>query len=368
MSNILRVLHVFGNLNYGGAETMIMNIYKSINRNIIQFDFIVHTENECAYFNEINNLGGKVFVVPRYKVINHIQYINAWRIFFQNNPNYKIIHGHIRSTASIYLKIAREFGLKTISHSHSTSNGKGLQSYLKNYLQKNITLYSDYYFAPTVESGKWLFGEEQVKDKRFIILKNVINASEFGYNTNIRLKIREELQLSNKIVIGHVGSFKKVKNHSFLIDVFSEFCKINPESVLLLIGEGELETQIRQKVLKHGLEDNVIFYGKSGKVNEILQGIDIFVFPSFYEGLPVTLIEAQCSGLPILSSSNINHEVKITEILHFKNLSASPKDWALSINDLVAIKRVNQQNEVIKAGYDSKEASDKLTNFYLSIV
>ena len=215
MSDPIRIIQVFAQMNRGGAETMIMNLYRMIERSQIQFDFIVHTNEECAYDNEIRSLGGRIYRVPRYNGKNHFEYIKSWNKFFKTHPNYKIIHGHVRSTASIYLKIAKKFGLVTIAHSHSTSSGTGFSSIVKNILQYPIRNIADYLFACSEQSGEWLFGKNASKRNNFVILKNSIDVKKFVFNERVRFEKRKELKIDDKFVIGHIGRFIPSKNHKF---------------------------------------------------------------------------------------------------------------------------------------------------------
>ncbi|MGL4607828.1 MAG: glycosyltransferase family 1 protein [Eubacteriaceae bacterium] len=358
----IRILQVFGQMNRGGAETMIMNLYRNIDRSKVQFDFIVHTEEKCAYDDEIIALGGKIFRVPRYRGRNHFQYKKVWKKFFKEHLEYKIIHGHIRSTASIYLKIAKEYGLITIIHSHSTSNGGGFTAKIKNQLQKKIE--ADYYFACSKKAGEWLFGSERTKKENFQVICNAIDLEKFAFNEELRNINRKKLGLEEKFVIGHVGRFDPPKNHAFLIDVFSEIYKENGNARLLLVGDGALREKIKTKVNKLGLAESVIFTGVSPDVNELMMVMDAFVFPSLYEGLPVTIIEAQAAGLYCVISDQISKEVKITNLVKFLSIKNSEKEWSMEVMK-IKTRRVDKRNEIKKEGYDINFLANLLTEIYL---
>lgn len=325
MNKPIRILHVFGRLNRGGAEMMIMTLYRNIDRTKVQFDFIVHANEKCAFEDEVRFLGGNIYKVPRYNGKNHFQYKKAWNEFFQNHPEYKIIHGHIRSTASIYLKIAKKLGLITIAHSHNTSSGGGFSAVVKNILQYPIRSIADYLFACSRAAGEWLYGKRACKGDNFFILNNAIDTEKFIFNEETRLKKRKELQIEDKFVIGHVGRFHPQKNHYFLIDIFKEIYNINKNSVLLLIGDGDLKKSIQEKVEDLGLSNNVVFTGVRPNVPELLQAMDVFLFPSLYEGLPVALIEAQAAGLPCIVSDKITTDTKITDLISFVPLTKLPE-------------------------------------------
>lgn len=359
-----RILHVFGALNRGGAETMIMNIYRNIDRSKVQFDFIVHTEEKCDYDEEIKNLGGRIYRVSKYTGRNHFKYKKEWYDFFKQHREYKIIHGHVRSTASIYLSIAKKYKLKTISHSHNTSSGTGISAVAKNILQYRIRYFVDYMFACSNESGVWLFGKEACKKKNFFILKNAIETEKYIYNEETRHKVRKELDLKDKFVIGHIGRFHPQKNHDFLIDVFKEMCKRDSEIVLILIGNGELKNQIEKKVSELGLNLKVIFMGIRSDIEKLVQAMDIVIFPSLYEGLPVTLIEVQAAGLPCIVSDRITKSVKITDTIKYLSLDQSKEEWAQkALKYKKNTMRKNMYEEIVKAGYDIKSTSEWYQKF-----
>ncbi|MDC3416603.1 glycosyltransferase family 1 protein [Aquibacillus salsiterrae] len=369
MSKPIRVLQVFAQMNRGGAETMIMNLYRNIDRSRIQFDFIVHTEDECDYDEEIKTLGGTIHRVPRYTGKNHFQYKKAWFDFFRFYPEYKIIHGHVRSTASIYLKVAKNYGLTTIAHSHSTSSGKGVTAITKNILQYPIRYTADYLFACSKSAGEWLYGKGASSKNNFYVLSNAIDAVKYIYDENIRLEKRKEFQIENKLVIGHVGRFSPPKNHTFLIDIFKTVHDKNENAVLLLVGDGEQRSLIETKVNELGLYDNVIFTGIREDIPELLQAIDIFLFPSIYEGLPVTLVEAQASGLPCVISDRITEEVAVTNSIRFISLEEKVEYWAETVLEISSsYKRDNNYLNIVESGYDIKSVTKWYAEFYGSKV
>jgi len=367
MSKPIRVLQVFGKLNRGGAEISIMNLYRKINRSKVQFDFIVHTEKKCAFDDEIRSLGGKIFRIPSYKGKNHFQYKQAWHSFFKKHPEYRIIHGHVRSTASLYLRIAKKYGLKTIAHSHNTSSGYGFKGLVKNVFQIPIRYTADYFFACSQPAGVWLFGHQTCRKKNFYVIKNAIDANKFGFNPEVRIKKRRELGVQEKLVIGHVGRFCQQKNHLFLIDIFKEIKSKKEKSILLLVGDGELRSLIEDKIFELGLNESVVFTGVRSDVPELVQAMDVLLFPSLYEGLPVTLIEAQTAGLPCIISKNIPDEVMVTkDLVSFVSLSETPERWSdLVIENAEGFSRRNRYPDIVKAGYDVNTSAKWLQEFYL---
>lgn len=367
MSMQIRILHVFGGMDRGGAETMVMNLYRKIDRSKVQFDFIVHTDEECSYDDEIKSLGGKIFRLPRYQGLNHLKYIKLWKQIFEKNPEYKIIHGHVRSTASIYLKIAKKYGLVTIAHSHSTaSRGNVLEKKIKDIMQISIKYYADYMFACSEAAGKWLFGKDVTLKANYKYFNNAICIEKYRFDNFTRAQMRAELGIQDKFVIGHVGSFTHPKNHTFLIRIFNEIQKYNNEAFLLMVGEGQLKSKIENEIKFLKLQDKVIFTGNIQNVNDYLNIMDVLVFPSIYEGLPVSIIEAQANGLPCVISDTITKEVKITNLVEFISIKKEPLEWVNLINTL---KRDDTDyiNGMIKSDYNIKNLAKWYENFILTL-
>ena len=197
MDRVVRVLHVLGGLDAGGAENFVMNVYQKIDREKIQFDFVKHTNKKQFFDEEIQKLGGKIYSCPKYNFINHIAYCRWWKQFFLAHPEYLIIHGHVRSTASIYMKISKKNRRIAIAHSHNTSNGSGFSAIIKKILQKQIKWYADYLFACSERAGIWLYGKEAVKRNNYKMIPNAIDCERFSYNPIKRDEIRKKYQLDN---------------------------------------------------------------------------------------------------------------------------------------------------------------------------
>lgn len=368
MEGPIRILHVLGRLDRGGAETMIMNLYRNIDRSKIQFDFIIHTNDKCDYHDEIYKLGGKIYSVPGYYGKNHFVYKKAWQDFFNNHPKYKIVHGHMRSTASIYLQVAKKHGLITIAHSHSTaSRGNIIQRFVKNIIQFPIRFSADYLFACSKEAGEWLFGKSATKKMNYFVIKNAIDLQLYVFNEDVRNEIRTRIGVENEsnFVVGHVGSFTFPKNHKFLLRVFKEILKENPSAILLLVGDGELRSEIEKEIEGFGLEDKVILTGTVSNVYEYMHAMDVFVFPSIFEGLGLALIEAQAAGLPCVVSDAIPNEAILSECVTCLSLTNQLHDWAKSILSAKKIDDKNCQNKSIAyQGYDIKDEVKRLVEIY----
>lgn len=366
MGEKIRVLHVLGGLNRGGAETMIMNVYRKIDRSKIQFDFIIHTSDKCDYNDEIKALGGRIYSLPRYTGKNHFLYKKAWNSFYKQHPEYKIVHGHVRSTAVIYLRIAKKYDIITIAHSHSTSSGTGFSARVKNIMQYPIRDIADYFFACSFPAGEWLFGKETCKKENFFIYKNAIDLKKFIFDKEKRIEKRKELKIEDKYVIGHIGRFNVSKNHGFLIDIFKKVHDKNDKAILLLIGEGELRPDIEKKVADLKMTSCVIFAESRSDIPEILNAIDVFLFPSLFEGLGIVAIEAQASGLQCIVADTIPKEAYVTDLIESIDLKASVNFWADKILEYSSgYVRRNTYEEICQRGYDIVKATQWLERFYL---
>lgn len=363
---VIRVLHMIGCLEVGGSQSMVMNIYRNIDRNKIQFDFIVDKVLESPFTQEIHSLGGRIYKLPKFNGTNILELRKSWNNFFNKHAEYRILHSHVRSYASLYIPIAKKHGLTTIIHSHSTSNGSGITSVAKKILQYPLRFQADYFFACSQESGEWLFGNRITKQDKFKIIPNAIDVRKYAYNEENRSKIRKEFQIENRFVVGHIGRFIEAKNHDFLIDIFYELHKEKAESVLLLVGDGELKDQIKEKVKMLGLEDCVIFTGVRNDVAELLSAMDVFVFPSIYEGLGIVAIEAQTSGLPVIASDVIPKETNITDLIEYISLDAPLKYWVERVlKHITGIHRTDRKREIKKNGFDIVQNAYSLQQFYI---
>ncbi|HCX49142.1 MAG TPA: glycosyltransferase family 1 protein [Bacillus sp. (in: Bacteria)] len=346
---------------------MIMNVYRNINREKVQFDFIIDKPGEVYYKEEILRLGGRVYELPRYRGKNHFSYVKAWHNFFKEHREYKIIHGHVRSTATIYLSIAKKYGLRSIIHSHSTSSGVGISSVVKNILQYPLRYTVDNLFTCSEEAGKWLYGNKVSTKKNYKIIKNAIEAEKYIIDPIIRKEKRIELGIDDRLVIGHIGRFAYPKNHEFLLEVFKAVCDKNKNSKLLLIGTGELREEIKKRVVSMGLKNNVIFTGIRSDIPDLLQAMDVFVFPSNFEGLGIVAVEAQAAGLKCIVSDRIPKEAFVTDLIEEVSLKQTKDIWAAEILKLNnRYERTNTYKEISEAGYDIKSSALWLENFYIN--
>jgi len=368
---MIRILHVVHGMDCGGTENIIMNIYRNIDRTKVQFDFLVHTNKECFFDDEIKSLGGNIYHVCYYNMLNVLTYRRQLHDFFKSHREFSAVHGHLGSCACIYFRVARKFNLPTIAHSHAINDK---QKNLKNFLYRIHAYFSrgaaNFYMGCSYEAGRDRYGRKIAEGKKFKIIKNGINASNYMFNAEQRRNMRRELGVTDRFIIGNVGRLCYVKNHSFMIDVLKELKKTHNDSCLLLVGDGELKTDISRKAADLGLEDSVIFTGVRKDVAEVLQAMDFFIFPSFNEGLGIGLIEAQAAGLQaIANAEGVLPSTKITPLVEFIPISAGPQEWANHISESRQKDFVRQDmsDAIRNAGFDIAEVALWLQNFYCNL-
>jgi len=360
---VIRVLHIVTHMNRGGLETMIMNYYRQINKNVVQFDFLVHRKERADYDDEIETLGGTIYRLSPLNPLS-ISYRMQLDSFFAKHREYKIVHCHLNCMSSLVLFYAQKNHIPVrIAHAHNTNQEKGIKFFIKSFYQKRIPSVSTELIACSEKAGLWMF-----RGKDFTTLNNAIDSKRFAFNLQYRRKIRDEFGINDEIVIGHIGRFDYQKNHDFLIDIFQSINNLtDKKTVLLLVGNGDKESEVRTKVNRLGLSDRVIFTGVRSNVNELIQAMDIFVFPSRFEGLPVTLVEVQTSGLQCIISDKVPEETVITEnLVSVKSLNESAEEWAIHILSRIGEPRYTRIDEVKAHGYDIEEASKWLENYYLN--
>lgn len=356
----VRILHIVTYMGRGGLETLIMNCYRHIDREQVQFDFLVHRDFRADYDDEIEALGGKIYRLPRLNPFSP-GYFKALHSFFRSHPEYKIVHCHLDCLSAIPLSAAKKCGIPVrIAHAHSTSQDQDWKYPLKLFFKKLIPSSATHFFACSQAAGNWMFHNQPVT-----VINNGIDTNLFRFHPDVRNEVRKELGISTQLVLGHTGRFMYPKNHSFLIDIFNEVHKRNPSSSLLLVGAGPMEDQIRSKCDSLGLTDCVHFLGLRTDVERILQAMDIFVMPSIYEGLGIAAVEAQATGLPCFLSDTIPQECAMTDAVYYLPLSLPAPDWAEHILATDTRNRRSSHESVRDAGFDIQTTADYLQSFYL---
>ena len=359
----IRVLQIIGDVVGGGVEQVILNYYRHIDRNEVQFDFILHNGALKSYVDNIESLGGKVYKITPYKSNPVKTVLEMYKIM---KGNYQIVHSNMNALSVFPLFAAYLAGVPVrILHNHSTdTKAEPLRTFVKHLLRPFARLFANEYWACSKLAGEWMYGKQAVADGKVTIINNAIDLKQFAFDEAKRNKLRKELGLQDCFVIGHVGRFMKQKNHDFLVDIFAEIVKEQDDVKLLLIGDGPLREQIENKVKTLGLDEKVIFTGVRSDVADLYNAMDVFVLPSFYEGLPVVGVEVQANGLPFLCSSNVTREILISDRIELLKLEDGMKTWAEKILAYVNKKRIIASKDISKSGFDIEVEAKKLGERY----
>ena len=362
----VRVLQISYAMDLGGAETLLMNLYRNIDRTKVQFDFLLHCPNESAYEKEILSLGGRIYKIPRYLGYNKFAYEKDLTAFLRAHPEHIIIHDHLMDSASETLRIAKKLGRITIAHSHAAFTPFSLKNIYRFFFRRNLWKIAEYRFACSEEAGRWLYRNKA----DFMILKNGIETAKFKFSEETRIIVRKKLATKSSIrVIGIVGRLDAIKNHNRLLKIMCSVTSLDNNSILLIIGDGPLEKELKSTTKKLKIDGNVIFASSRKDVNELLMAMDCFVLPSISEGFGISIIEAQASGLPCIISDTIPMEVDlIPELIHRVSLSGSDETWAKTILNSKPLKnRENAWKVVADNGYDILNSTEQLQSFYLGL-
>ena len=365
----VRVLHVLHSMNCGGAETLLMHLYRGMDRERVQFDFLVNVPDEMFYEDEIGRLGGRIYRMPFLtKVTPPIYERNLYRFF--KEKQYSIVHSHLETTTGLILRQAKRAGVPVrIAHSHNsrfTRTGLSAlpENLFKAYCRTRIVPNATHLFSCSEMASEWLYGRHAAEST---LLRNGIDTAACAWNAQTRAQMRAELGLGGERVFGHVGRFNDQKNHAFLIDLFSHYVPHDPQSVLLLAGEGDLTEQIRKQVQSLGIPDNVRFLGLRNDVPRLLQAMDCFLLPSKFEGLPLVIVEAQAAGLPCLAADTVSPMADLSAGW-FRFLPLQTDTWVQAMQEVPLIRAENAAQKVADAGYDSRIQAERLQQFYLESV
>lgn len=357
----IRVLQVVPNMHRAGLETLIMNIYRNIDRSVVQFDFLVHYTERFDYDDEIEELGGRIYRLSVRNDSNLPKYLRDLKRFFKEHPEYTIVHGHMESFGFLYSRAAKKAGVKTIiAHSHNALIEPTLKGRIKNLMNKPWKRYANVLFACSKKAGDFMF-----RGAPYTVINNGIRCEDFMWDPEKREVCRRELGVENKIVLGHIGRFDPQKNHAFLIELFAAYAAKHPDAVLLLVGEGALQQSIRLKVEQCGLSDRVCFLGVRADTDRLYQAMDLFLLPSLFEGLPVVGVEAQTAGLPMLTADTVTRELCVTDFVEMLSLNAPLDVWVDKIDNMLEMKkRRNTLEEMNEAGFNIRKTADYLQDFY----
>lgn len=361
---MIRVAQIVGKMNGGGVESVVMNYYRHIDSSEVQFDFIVDSDSKRIPKEEIEDLGGKIFVVPPYQCLP--RYMIALNRLFRAEQ-WSIVHSHINTLSAFPLMAAKQAKIPVrIAHSHSSSGGgegEGAKDALKFALRRFANTFPTHRLACSEVAGKWLFG-----NKPFEVVRNAVDTLEFCPDEEGKALARAKLGLrDNSFVVGHIGRMVPPKNHSRLLRIFKTLLSNERESVLLLVGNGPLEDRIRREAIQLGVIDKVMFLGQISNVAYLYQAFDVFCLPSIYEGLPVVAVECQASGTPILASSEVTSEAAVTSLMKFESLRSSDEKWAERLLSLRDRKSSDADKESMRT-FDIRENAQKLEKLYVGYI
>lgn len=365
MSEPIRVLHVVSSMGMGGIQTYLMSLYRAIDREKVQFDFLIHIPTEGGFEDEIQQMGGKIFYQPKLTGKNLIPYEKKFRIFLQKHPEYQIVHIHIRSAV-----VACAWGAKTerrcvVAHSHSTTNGYGCAAVIKNIAQFPVRYLGDYFMGCSQIANEWMFGKRVANSDKCRVIYNGIDISRFRFSTEMRKQKRAELGIAeNEQLIGNVGRLVEQKNQELLIRAFALAYEKNPSLRLAIAGDGPLAQHLHELAKELDREKEILFLGNRKDVPELLQAFDVFVMPSKNEGLGIAAVEAQAAGLPCVVSEAVPEEALVVKQI-VRCCGNSPEKWAAAIREVKEGRFENGEKAVRDAGYDIHIVAKELSDFYL---
>lgn len=366
----VKILHVVGGMNVGGTETMLMNLYRKLNTNV-QFDFISYYDKDAYYDDEIKRLGGQVIRIDSPNKIGMIKSIkNLCEVIKENGP-YNAVHAHTLFNCGVAMIAARLSGIKVrVSHAHTNlDNTKNIIRKIYIWcMRRTINLFSTDCIACSESAGKYLFGENITSSKKYKLLPNYVDYKKY-LNCSDTKSVRQELGIKDDdIVVGHIGRFVEAKNHKFLLEVVSEMIILNNKVKLILAGDGELRKDMECYAEELGIKENVYFLGIRKDIDKILNNLDIFIFPSIYEGLGLVMIEAQSAGIPCLVSEAIQKEADLDiGLVKQINLNDKKELWIKEAFELIENKNKNKKqilSAIKNKGYDLDNIINKLLEIY----
>lgn len=364
MEKPIRILQIVPNMQQGGLENFIMNIYRNIDRKKVQFDFLVHYAEKKYFDDEIEKLGGKIFRFSLREDNKFFSYIKQLNDFFKEHKEYNVIHCHMASMGFIIFLIAKKNGVKVrIAHSHNANTEKSFKGFVKRILIKPLKYISTVNFACSQKAGKFLFG-----NKKFEVVPNAIDVNKFKFSEEKRREYRNKLDITEtQFVIGHIGRFNVQKNHKFIVNVFNKYLKINPNAILLLIGDGELIGSIKERCIQLNIQDKVVFIGNVNNPYDYYSAMDLFILPSLFEGLPVVGVEAQANGLKCLFADNITKEVKLIDSSEYLDLNID--NWVEKINEIFQNKKTDRgytYKTILKSDFEITKTVQNMEKIYMN--
>lgn len=366
---MIRVLHSVSNMDRAGIETMLMNYYRHMDRNKVQFDFLCNKTKPGAYDDEIKTMGGHIYHTPGLNPAKYPRYLKFMRKLFREHPEYQIVEAHNGALGVYALHAAKVNQIPIrIFHAHGASITKDWKLPIKLVCKALLSANMNKHFTCGVAAAECYFGKNVVTAGDYELISNAIEVERFIYNKEVRNRIREENNLIDCHVVGHVGRFMAQKNHIFLLNVFAEYAKQDEKAHLVLLGDGELMADMKAKTQQLGIAEKVMFVGNVGNANEWYQAFDCFMLPSIWEGLPVVGVEAQAADLPCIFSNSITTEIELSNKAKFISLEAPIEMWVETMKEAIAIQeRHNNAQLIAEKNYDIKTEAVKLQNRYLQL-
>lgn len=364
---MINVAVIMGKMHSGGKKSLVMEYYRNIDKTQVQFDFICDDDSNSIPYDEIEKLGGRVYLIPRYqKIFSNIRAI----IRICKTNKYDIVHGYNGTMNVFAMYAAKKAGVKIrINESISMGHKSDKRNILKMILRPFSKMFTTHFASNGLECGKWQFGKRIIEKNNFNVFKTIINTDCYKYNQDLRLKCRNELNIENKIVFGHIGRLTAQKNTIFLIEIFNEICKIVDNAILMIIGDGDLKEEMLKKINDYNLQDKVLYLGRREDIIQFYNAMDCFLLPSLYEGLPVVGIEAQCLGLPIVFSTEVPKESSPCDDLGlFVDLNKPAREWALKAVEWANKNiRVDHSSQIANLGFNSVNEAKRLLEWYKEI-
>lgn len=356
-----RILCLLNSMSVGGAETFVMKLYRQMDRTQCQLDFCVNVQEKCFYDDEILSMGGRIFRIPS-KSENCKEFTRQLTELIKKEKYEYVLRVTSNAMGFMDLKVAKKAGARICAaRSSNSSDGKGLKLWAAHRLGKLLYgRYVDVKFAPSDLAAIYTFGKKAYDSGKVTILHNAVDTEVFHFDAQGRELVRKELGIDdNTLLVGHVGRLEPQKNHAQLLEIYAELMKTCPQSRLVLVGKGSLEAQIREKAEQLGITDRLIFAGVRSDVPQLLSAMDVFVFPSFYEGMPNTVIEAQSTGLPCIIADTITREADITGLVQYLPLEASAQQWAQMALEASKQPRRDTREDFIKNHYDIRSVAEE---------
>ena len=362
---MLRVAAILGKLDSGGKKSLVMEYYRHIDRDKVQFDFICDADSQAIPYEEIESMGGRVCVIrPYQKIFGNMADI---RKLCKENK-YPVMHAY-NSTMNLFpMYVAKTAGVPVrISESLSMAHEGDWKTKIKKILRPMSRWFANYYMSCGRDCGRWQFGDKLFDSGKVDVFKTAIDTSANDFDPDLREKTRKTFGWEDKIVIGHIGRMTPQKNSVRLVEIFAAIAKKEPKAVLCYIGDGELREDVLARIKELGIEDRVDYLGRREDIHQFYNAMDCFVLPSLYEGLPVVGLEAESGGLPMFFSTEVTDEANACELGHFIPLSASDDEWAdeilAKVRENMPVRR-SHAKEVLEAGFDSISEAKRLQEYY----